>query len=78
MRAVGVGIDEPGEGTGLTAAGEASVGLDLWLGGPLLLVLDSGVGVPFVRPFFFLHEIREVHQPGPVRGRLELGFEASF
>lgn len=78
MRAVGVGVDEPGEGKGLTAAAEAGAGLDLWLGGPLLLVVDLGLGVPFVRPFFFLNEIGEVHQPGPVRGRLELGFEASF
>jgi hypothetical protein len=78
MSASGVGVDAPAEGSALAALGEAAAGLDLWLAEPVLITFDLGLAVPFTRPFFFLNDIGDVHQPGPVRGRMGLGLEVTF
>lgn len=78
LRAQGFGVDAPGSGTALWLAPEAGVALDVHLLSWLLLDLEVGLAVPILRPAFVLNNVGDVHQPGPVGGRLGLGVQAVF
>ncbi|MEZ4443000.1 MAG: hypothetical protein R3B72_28150 [Polyangiaceae bacterium] len=78
MTASGFGVERPAQGSAWLGVVEGSAGFDVWLAAPLALVAELGLGVPLTRPNFFLNNIGDVHRPGPVRGRLGLGLEATF
>lgn len=78
MRAEGFGVEAPDAGSAVWLAPEASAALDVYVLPWLLFDLDFGLGVPILRPAFVLDNVGDVHQPGPVVGRLSLGAEAVF
>ncbi len=78
MRAEGFGVEAPGSGSALWLAPEVGAALDLHLLPWLLLDLELGLLVPVLRPAFVLDNVGDVHQPGPVGGRLGLGVQAVF